>query len=80
MSFSGGYGLPLNDRTLFATALYHVSNDWGLGIDASYERYVLDSYQDVEYLVSRRIFGRDLVFYYSNKTKKLRFDLAGSSF
>ena len=80
VSFSGGYGLPLNDRTLFATALYHVNNDWGLGLDASYERYVLDSYRDVEYLVSRRIFGRDLVFYYSTKTKKLRFDLAGSSF
>ncbi len=80
VSFSGGYGLPLNDRTLFATALYHVNNDWGLGMDASYERYVLDSYRDVEYLVSRRILGRDLVFYYSTKTKKLRFDFAELSF
>ena len=73
-------GLPLNDRNLFASALYRVTPDWGLGVSASYEKYVLDSYQEVEYLVSRRVLGHDLVFYYSNKTKKLRFDFAGSSF
>ncbi len=80
VSFSGGFGLPLNDRNLFASALYRVTPDWGLGVSGSYEKYVLDSYQEVEYLVSRRVFGHDLVFYYSNRTKKLRFDFAGSSF
>lgn len=80
VSFSGGYGLPLNDRSLFATTMYRVTNDWGLGIAANYEQYVLDSYRDVEYLVSRRILGRDLVFYYSTKTKKVNFDFAGTAF
>jgi len=80
VSFSGSYGLPLNDRTLFATSMYRVNNDWGLGLAANYEQYVLNSYRDVEYLVSRRILGRDLVFYYSTKTKKLNFDFAGAAF
>ena len=77
VAFSGGYGLPLNDRSLFGTARYRINNNWGLGITASYEQYVLDSYQDLEYSVSRRIFGRDFVLYYSTKAKKLRFDFAG---
>jgi hypothetical protein len=77
VSFSGGYGLPLNDSSLFANATYRVSRDWGVGLAAYYERYVLDSYRDFEYSISRRVFGRDLVFYYSTKSKKLRFDFAG---
>lgn len=79
VSFSGSYGLPLNDRVLFTTARYRINNDWGLGLAASYERYVTDSYQDIEYSVSRRLFGRDLLFYYSAKSKKLRFDFAGAA-
>jgi hypothetical protein len=78
VAFSGGYGLPLNDRSLFGTAMYRINNDWGVGIATSYERYVVDSYQDFEYSVSRKVFGRDLAFYYSTKTKKLRFDFAGA--
>ena len=38
----------------------------------------MDSYQDFEYSISRRVFGRDLVFYYSTKSKKVRFDFAGA--
>ena len=80
VNFSGSYGLPLGDRSLFAAATYRVNNDWGLGITTSFERYVLDSYRDTEYSVSRRFFGRDLVFYYSTKSKKLRFDFGGVNF
>ena len=79
MAFSGGYGLPLNDRSLFASATYRVSNDWGLGLATSFERYLDDRYSDVEYSVTRRVLGRDLVFYYSNRTKKIRFDFAGAA-
>lgn len=78
VSLSGGYGLPLNDRSLFGTARYRINNDWGVGIAASYEQYVVDSYSDFEYSVSRKVFGRDLAFYYSTKSKKLRFDFAGA--
>jgi hypothetical protein len=78
VSFSGGYGLPLGDRSLFGAARYRINNDWGIGIATSYEQYVVDSYRDFEYSVSRKVFGRDLAFYYSTKTKKLRFDFAGS--
>ena len=77
MSFSGSYGLPLNDRSLFATTSYRINQDWGIGLAASFERYLTDSYQDVEYSVSRRILGRDLTFYYSTRTKKINFDFAG---
>ena len=77
VAFSGGYGLPLNDRSLFGTARYRINNNWGLGITASYEKYLLDSYQDFEYSVSRKIFGRDFVLYYSTQSKKVRFDFAG---
>ena len=77
VTFSGGYGLPLGDRSLFASARYRINNNWGIGISSSYEQYVIDSYRDFEYSISRKVFGRDLAFYYSTKTKKLRFDFAG---
>ena len=80
VNFSGGYGLPLGDRSLFASATYRVNDNWGLGVSTSYERYFLNTYQDTEYSVSRRFFGRDLVFYYSTKSKKLRFDFGGLNF
>jgi len=78
VSFTGGYGLPLGDRSLFASARYRINNDWGVGLTSSYEQYVVDSYRDFEYSVSRKVFGRDLAFYYSTKTKKVRFDFAGA--
>lgn len=77
MSFSGSYGLPLNDRGMFATTTYRINQDWGIGLAGSFERYLTDSYQDVEYSVSRRILGHDLTFYYSTRTKKINFDFAG---
>ncbi len=77
MSFSGSYGLPLNDRSLFSSASYRINQDWGIGLAASFEHYLTDSYQDVEYSVSRRVLGRDLTFYYSTRTKKINFDFAG---
>ncbi len=76
-SFSGSYGLPLNDRSLFATTTYRINRDWGIGLAASFEHYLTDSYQDVEYSVSHRILGRDLTFYYSTRNKKINFDFAG---
>ena len=79
VAFSGGYGLPLGDRSLFASARYRINNDWGVGLTSSYEEYVVDSYRDFEYSVSRKVFGRDLAFYYSTKTKKVRFDFAGAA-
>ena len=79
VAFSGGYGLPLGDRSLFGSARYRINNDWGVGIASSYEQYVVDSYRDFEYSVSRKVFGRDLAFYYSTKTKKVRFDFAGAA-
>ena len=78
VAFSGGYGLPLGDHSLFGSARYRINNDWGIGITTSYEQYVVDSYRDFEYSVSRKVFGRDLAFYYSTKTKKVRFDFAGA--
>ena len=78
VAFSGGYGLPLGDRSLFGSARYRINNDWGVGIATSYERYVIDSYRDFEYSISRKVFGRDLAFFYSTKTKKVRFDFAGA--
>ena len=78
VSFSGGYGLPLGDRSLFGAARYRINNNWGIGVATSYEQYVIDSYRDFEYSISRKVFGRDLAFYYSTKTKKVRFDFAGT--
>lgn len=80
VNFSGGYGLPLGDRSLFAYASYRVNNDWGVGLSTSFENYISNSYSDTEYSISRRFFGRDLVFYYSTKAKKLRFDFGGVNF
>jgi len=80
VSFSGSYGLPLNDRSLFTTAQYRINPDWGVGVAASLEHYITDNYQDIEYSVSRRILGRDLTFYYSTRTKKINFDFAGIGF
>jgi len=78
VSFSGGYGLPLNDRSLFASTRYHVTNDWGVGLAASFEQYVVDRYSDVQYSVSRRVLGRDLIVFYSPRTHRLSFDFAGA--
>jgi hypothetical protein len=77
VSFSGSYGLPLNDHGFFGSASYRINNNWGVGISASMEHYITDNYQDFEYSVSRRILGRDLTFYYSTRTKKINFDFAG---
>ena len=77
LTFSGSYGLPLNDRSVFAATTYRINQDWGIGLAGSFERYLTDSYQDVEYSVSRRFWGRDLTFYYSTRTKKINFDFAG---
>ena len=77
VAFSGGYGLPLGDRSLFGSARYRINNNWGVGLTTSYEQYVVDSYRDFEYSISRKVFGRDLAFFYSTKTKKVRFDFAG---
>lgn len=77
MSFSGSYGLPLNDRSIFSTISYRINQDWGIGLAGSFENYLTDSYQDVEYSVSRRILGRDLTVYYSTRNKKINFDFAG---
>ncbi len=77
LSLTGSYGLPLSDRGLFATTTYRINQDWGIGLAGSFERYLTDSYQDVEYSISRRLFGRDLTFYYSTRTKKINFDFAG---
>lgn len=77
---SGGYGLPLNDRNFFANMNYRVSRDWGLGLTSTQENYLGNRYSEIEYSLSRRILGRDLIFYYSTKTKKVRFDLGASSF
>ena len=77
VSFSGSYGLPLNDRGLFSTAQYRINENWGVGVAASMEHYITDNYQDFEYSVSRRLLGRDLTFYYSTRTKKINFDFAG---
>ena len=79
VAFSGGYGLPLNDRSLFASAHYRINTNWGVGVVSSYEEYVIDSYRDFEYSVSRKVFGRDLAVYYSTKTKKVRFDFASAA-
>ena len=76
-SFSGSYGLPLNDHSLFSTVRYRINNNWGIGLTASMEHYLTDSYYDTEYSISRRILGRDLTFYYSTRTKKINFDFAG---
>ncbi len=76
-SFSGSYGLPLNDHSLFSTVQYRINNNWGIGLAASLEHYLTDSYHDTEYSISRRILGRDLTFYYSTRTKKINFDFAG---
>jgi len=78
VSLSGGYGLPLNDRSLFASTRYHINNDWGVGLAASFEQYVVDRYSDVQYSVSRRILGRDLIVFYSPRTRRLSFDFAGA--
>ncbi len=80
VSFSGSYGLPLNDRGLFASAQYRINPNCCVGIASSLEHYITDNYQDIEYSVSRRILGRDLTFYYSSRTKKINFDFAGIGF
>ncbi len=78
VSLFGSYGLPLNDSNLFTTINYRVDKDWGLGFDSFWDHYGAATYREDQLSLSRRVLGRDLVFTYSTKTKKVRFDLAAS--
>ncbi len=73
-----GYGLPLHDNNLFADFNYRISDNWGIDIASSWDHYAAASYQETQLSLTRRILGRDIVFTYSTKTKKLIFDLAAS--
>lgn len=78
-SLYGSYGLPLHDSNLFSLLSYRVNDNWGLGLSSSWDHYASAHYSETELSVTRRVLGRDLVFVYSTKTKKLRFDLAAST-
>lgn len=78
LSLIGGYGLPLHDNNLFANFDYRVSDNWGIALASSLDHYASASYQETQISLTRRILGRDIVFTYSTKTKKVIFDLAAS--
>lgn len=76
VSLFGSYGLPLHDSNLFTYVDYRVSDNWGLGLSSSWDHYATARYSETQLSVTRRVLGRDLIFTYSSKTKKLRFDFA----
>ncbi len=78
LSLISGYGLPLHDNNLFANFDYRVSDNWGIALASSWDHYASASYQETQLSLTRRFLGRDLVFTYSTKTKKVIFDLAAS--
>lgn len=76
ISLFGSYGLPLHDSNLFTYVDYRVNDNWGLGLSSSWDHYAVARYSETQLSVARRVLGRDLIFTYSSKTKKLRFDFA----
>ncbi len=78
LSLIGGYGLPLHDNNLFANFDYRVSDNWGISIASSWDHYASANYQETQLSLTRRLLGRDVVFTYSTRTKKVIFDLAAS--
>ena len=78
LSLISGYGLPLHDNNLFANFDYRISDNWGISLASSWDHYASANYQETQMSLTRRILGRDIVFTYSTKTKKVIFDLAAS--
>lgn len=76
ISLFGSYGLPLHDSNFFTYVDYRVDNNWGLGLSSSWDRYAAARFSESQLSVSRRLLGRDIVFTYSTKTRKVNFDLA----
>ncbi len=78
LSLIGGYGLPLHDNNLFANFDYRITDNWGISLASSLDHYASASYQETQLSLTRRLLGRDVVFTYSTKTRKVIFDLAAS--
>ncbi len=78
LSLLSGYGLPLHDNNLFANFDYRISDNWGISLASSWDHYASANYQETQLSLTRRLLGRDVVFTYSTKTRKVIFDLAAS--
>ncbi len=78
LSLISGYGLPLHDNNLFANFDYRISDNWGISLASSWDHYASANYQETQFSLTRRLLGRDVVFTYSTKTRKVIFDLAAS--
>lgn len=78
LSLISGYGLPLHDNNLFANFDYRISDNWGISLASSWDHYASANYQETQVSLTRRLLGRDVVFTYSTKTRKVIFDLAAS--
>lgn len=78
LSLISGYGLPLHDNNLFANFDYRVTDNWGIGLASSWDHYGAANYQETQISLTRRLLGRDIVFTYSTRTRKVIFDLAAS--
>jgi hypothetical protein len=79
-NFNGGYGLPLNDANMYSSLTYRLDPNWGLGVGEFFDRYLGNSYQEMEFSLSRRVLSRDLTLTYSTLTHHITFNFLGTSF
>jgi hypothetical protein len=80
VSFSTNYMLPVGQMSAFGYCNYRINNDWGIGVNALYERAFMTQFSTLEVSVTRRIFNRTIVFTYGTDTHRIRFDFGAGQF
>lgn len=77
---STNYGLPSQQLTAFAFYNYNVNNEWEFGIDSLFQHTIISSFSTLEISVTRRIFGRSLIFTYGTDTHRIQFNFGAGQF
>jgi len=80
LSITTNYSLPNRQMSGFAFYNYQVNNDWGIGMNALYQQAFMTRFSSLEFSLTRRIFGRTLIFTYGTDTHRIRFDFGAGQF
>jgi len=80
LSVTTNYSLPNKQMSGFAFYNYQVNNDWGIGMNALYQQAFNTRFSSLEFSLTRRIFGRTIMFTYGTDTHRIRFDFGAGQF
>ena len=80
LSLFGTAYLDSADASFLADASYRLNNNWRILTTASMQHSALQSYDDIQFTLGRRIGAREVQFSYSTFLKRLSFDLTATRF